>query len=238
MVSGFGSFFNQEFNIPVIYGVILILILSIITFNKNINGIIRINACLIPFLIVLIIFLGFKINILKFNNNFVLYNPSWFIKSILYASYNLIILIPIIINLSDFITSKKDIYFITIFSVSILIIMSLIIFLILCINMPNISKIDIPIIFIANSFGKFYKYLYGFIILIAIYTSAISAGYSFIKNISKNKKQYNFYTFFLCVLSIISSNFGFSNLLNLLYPILGYLGFFQIGLLFYSIFVD
>lgn len=81
------------------------------------------------------------------------------------------------------------------------------------------------------SCGFIFKYLYGLVILAAIFTTAISTGYSFLENISKNKKQYFYYAVFICVIGIFCCNFGFSFLLNLLYPILGYLGLFQIGLL-------
>lgn len=81
------------------------------------------------------------------------------------------------------------------------------------------------------NFGLIFKFLYGFVILSAIFTTAISAGYSFLENSAKNQKQYFYFAIFICVVSIFCSNFGFSNLLNLLYPILGYLGLVQIGLL-------
>ena len=73
-------------------------------------------------------------------------------------------------------------------------------------------------------FGLIYKYLYGFVILTAIFTTAISAGYSFLNNISKNKKKYYIYSILICIIAVLLSNFGFTNLLNALYPVLGYLG--------------
>ena len=236
MVSGFGAYFNQEFNIPAIFGATIIAILTFFTFFKNIDGIVKINTYLIPLLIFLIVLLGFKKNIFSFSFNALpsASGFSWILKSILYASYNSIVLIPIIINLKNLISNKNQIKYIIGFTLLFMIIMSVIIYIILNLNILKISNVEIPIVYIANKFGAFFKYLYGLVILIAIFTTAVSEGYSFLNNISKNKKQYFTYSILICTLSIIFSNIGFGKLLDLLYPILGYLGLLQIGVLCFS----
>lgn len=233
MVSGFGSYFNQEFNIPAFIGAIIISLLAFITFFKDINGIVKINSFLIPILIVLVILLGVKEKIHLFNVNILpaATTSAWILKSILYASYNSIVLIPIIINLKNLISNKKQITYIIFITLLFMIILSLVIFIVLNFNLKDIKYIDIPIVFIASKFGPIYKYLYGLVILIAIFTTAISEGYSFLENVSKTQKQYFVYSILICFLAIIFSNIGFGKLLDLLYPFLGYLGLLQIGIL-------
>ena len=85
-----------------------------------------------------------------------------------------------------------------------------------------------------KNFGIFFKFLYGFSLLCAIFTTATSAGFSLLNNIVQNKKYYYFFSIFLCVISVLFSNFGFSYLLNFLYPILGYIGLFQIFILLFQ----
>ena len=233
MVSGFGAYFNQEFGIPIIWGSIIIAILTFFTFFKNIDGIVKINTLLIPILIFLVVLLGFKENLFSFDTTILpsVSNFSWIYKSILYASYNSILLIPIIINLQNLISNKKQVKYVIAITLAIMIILSLVIYIILNLNIQEIKNIEIPIVFIANKFGVIYKYLYGLVILIAIFTTAVSQGYSFLNNISKNKKQYFVYSVLICVLSITFSNVGFGNLLDVLYPLLGVLGLVQIGVL-------
>ena len=233
MVSGFGAYFNQEFNIPAFWGSILIAILTFITFFKNINGIIKINTYLIPILIFLVILLGFKEKFFTFNISSLPLTSgfSWFLKSILYASYNSILLIPIIINIQNLLSDKKQVKYIIAITLLIMIILSLVIFIVLNLNILEIANIEIPIVYIANKFGALYKYLYGLVILIAIFTTAVSQGYSFLNNISKNKKQYFICSILICSLSIAFSNIGFGKLLDILYPLLGFLGLIQIGVL-------
>ena len=236
MVSGFGAYFTQEFNFPAVLGSTIISVLTFFTFFKSIDGIVKINTCLIPILIFLISLLGLKENIFHFNIKTLpsASGFSWLLKSILYASYNSIVLIPIIINLKNLISEKKQIKYIIGFTLLFMIIMSVIIYLVLNLNILEIPNIEIPIVYIANKFGLFFKYLYGLVILIAIFTTAVSEGYSFLNNVSKNNKQYFIYSILICTLSITFSNIGFGKLLDMLYPLLGYLGLLQIGVLCFS----
>lgn len=234
MVAGFGAYFLQEFNIPSAIGSLIITLLSYIVMSKNMDGIIKINEYLIPILIMLIIILGIKCKI-SFNiitQTYIENNFLWIIKSILYASYNSIILIPILLSLSKLIINKKDIKLISIVVTTIMIILSIFIYLIIHIYFEEIKNIEIPILYIANGFGKGYKGIYGITILIAIFTTAISAEYSLLSNMCKTKKQYKILAITISIIAILMSNIGFSNLLNSLYPTLGIIGIMQIFLLF------
>ena len=51
---------------------------------------------------------------------------------------------------------------------------------------------------------------------------------SFLQNTSKNEKSYSHIALIMCITSVIVSKIGFSNLVNLLYPVFGYLGLLQI----------
>lgn len=224
MVAGFGIYFYQELGVNKIYGAILISILLLITFSKNIDGVIKINTLLIPFLIILFIFLGVKkinsFEVIQTSNNF-----KWLISGILYASYNSIVLIPILIDLKKHIVNEK---IISIISGMFIILLSVLIYFILYSNINIINNIEIPIVYIASTMGTFSKILYGIVILIAIFTSAVSAGYGFLINITKTKKKYMSLAVIICLSSILISQIGFSSLINLMYPTFGVLGIIQI----------
>lgn len=222
MIAGFTVCLKQEFNIPMSIGFLIIISFLLITLKKDINGIIKANNILIPILILLFIILGNK----KIDNmyiNEVNIELSWIVKAILYSSYNSIVLIPILIDLKKHI-KKEGIIAITVGVINF--ILSIIIYFLL--NSENISNVEIPILYIAETLGNKAKIIYSLVILIAIYTSAISVGHGLLKNISKTQTEYKKKAFIICLSSIFICQIGFSNLINLMYPIFGSLGLIQI----------
>lgn len=260
MVAGFAAYFNQEFNILIYIPAIIMAILCYITFINDTKGIVWINTILIPFLCVFIFYLGIKnfnftINYFEniFSNN---YYWGWLFSSILYASYNSILLIPILIELGSYINTennnKKEIIniqnknsaknnilinktknnfeqstkIISIWCGVILVVLGLILFFLLASGMSYINTLELPLIEITKQFSGVHSTIYGVIILIAIFTTAISSGYGFLKNLPKSK--YKVATAIICISSIFVVPIGFSKLVSLLYPIFGVLGLVQI----------
>lgn len=232
MVAGFSSYFKQEYGISIYITSGIFAILCYITLNNNIEGIIKISTALVPIIIIFILNLGsedlnYSINQITNMNFFGDMLIDSVISSVLYASYNSIILIPVLISLKKYI-SKKNTVLIGTFTALIVILLSIFVYMILLKANVEIIKLDLPLIYVVKQFGKIYEYLYGAVIIISIFTSALSAGYSFLKNCSKTQKQYNKLLIIMCVTSVFIASIGFSELVNILYPIFGVLGIIQI----------
>ena len=231
MVAGFSSFFSQELNVPKIFGSFIICISSFFIFNKSINAIVKVNTILTPLLLILLLFLGFRcINIDSISPSLTV-SGDFFTSSILYASYNIIILIPMLISLNKFINNKKSCIIISTISTAIILFLAILISLILfsCNNIGNFNDIELPIVFIASKINVYYKYIYGALILIAIFTSSIASGYSFLDNFAT--KHFKYVNFLLCISGIFIGNISFSSLINLLNPVFGFLGIFSLSFL-------
>ena len=232
MIAGFGAYFNQEYNMSATLGSSILAVICFIIFMNNIEGVVKINKYLIPILIISMTIIGIKninnLNIIEINNNKIINNffPS-ILSGIIYASYNIILLIPVLITLKNKI-KKNNIFLISFFSGIILFILSLIIYFLLIKIKININQIEMPAVYAVGKYFPEFKKIYEFIILTSILTTAISEGISVLENICKNKKSYTQLAVILCITSIIFSKIGFSNLINLLYPVFGLLGFFQI----------
>lgn len=227
MVAGFSAYFSQELNISYIFGATLIAILCFFTFLSNIKGIVKINTYFIPLLIFIIILLGLK-NIDCFTHfEFAtsVSSFSWLISSLLYASYNLIIVFPILISLREYVRNIKCAKIVSFCVTFFLLLMAIILFCLLEYYFADIQLMELPTVYIASRLGGLYKYVCGFVILGAIFTTAISSGYGFLSNFN-NRRFYIVMALLICIVSIALSNIGFSTLLNLLYPILGLLRFY------------
>lgn len=184
-----------------------------------------------PILIIFIIILALK-NINIYENINLKMTETSLIKSIysaiIYSSYNSITLIPIVISTKKYLKNKTQIIITSILVIIILIILATSIYgLILKIDL-DIKELELPTVYTAGMFGNIYKYIYGGIILVAIFTSCISAGYSILENYIEKPKKYKAIAIILCISSVLVSNIGFSNLINLLYPVFGLLGLVQI----------
>lgn len=244
MVSGFSAFIYQEFNINIIIGFIFMLMCSYCAFKRKATGIIKINNILIPIIIFIIFFIVIKkvnlyelnfinglngevFNINNFINNCKIENFKFLIFSILYANYNLLTIIPIVVTMSNVTKNKKEIKYISIICSIIIFILSMSIFAILSQSNFNVSNLEMPVVFIVGRYGIFYKYIYCLVVGIAIFTTAISVGYGYLQNYENNKEKYNKKIILLILCSIIAIPIGFSKLIELLYPIFGGIGLVQ-----------
>ena len=237
MVAGFAAYFSQEYGLPYFFGAFIMAMLSFITFLKSIDGIVKVNLLFIPCLIFIILVLGIK-NMNCFTNVTNLsidLNYRFIIRAILYASYNLIIALPILITLKKYVTNFEQAKFVSFVTMFLLLFMTAIIFLLLNYYFTEIKLLELPTVYIAAKSGSVYKYFCGILILGAIFTTAISNGYSFLNNLNlSSSKSYKITAAVICLISIILSHIGFATLLNLLYPILGLLRFISNN--FYTVF--
>lgn len=235
MIAGFSAYIEQTYNTPIYISSTIFVIICYIIFKKSIQGVIKANEILVPILIMLITYLGIKNIPYSFNTRIATSvqagSSGWIIGSILYASYNSILLIPVLTGLRNYLDSKKQIIKISIISSSVIIILALFIYFLLLRGEFFISELEMPLIEITMQFGTIFKYIYGFVIIASIFTSAISAGYSFLGNVSKTKKNYEIILIIICITGIVVSNIGFSKLVEMLYPLFGVLGLIQIWML-------
>ena len=151
---------------------------------------------------------------------------NWILASLEYASYNSILLIPILIGLKKYTYQKEKHISITVSAIFFL--LATILYLILQKGGSNLSNVELPLIHIVKQYGTIYQYIYGIVIVSAIYTSAIAAGYSFAENCSNHKKTYKTICMIICITAMPVSKIGFSYLVNVLYPVFGLLGLAQI----------
>lgn len=232
MIAGFSAYMEQAYKIPTYFSSTLFVLICYIVFQKSLQGMMKINSYLVPFLLLLILYLGAKnipylieskatVEISTKHNGFL-------ISSILYSSYNSIILIPVLVTMKDYIKTKKQINLISILSSITMIILSFAIYGLLLKGQFFVQELELPLLEITREFGSIFQYIYGFVIIISIFTSAISTGYSFLENVSRDKKSYKRNLILISIGGIFISNIGFSNLVQILYPLFGILGVIQI----------
>lgn len=233
MIAGFGTYFNQTYGIPKIFGGIALEIFCFFVFMTSTKGIVKVNSLIVPILIITVLIIGIT-NILNLPigdlDKYIIRknNSSFILSSITYSSYNSILLIPVLITLRNYLKDKKQILKITIISSFIILILSSSIFFLFTKIDVDIKNLEMPAVYMVEKILPLFKNIYGIIILGSIITTAVSLGASFLQNISKSKKSYTQIALIMCITSVLISNIGFSNLVATLDPIFGYLGLIQI----------
>lgn len=235
MIAGFGAYFEQEIGVAKIIGSGILTIMTAVVFFTSVKGVIKASEYIVPVLIVFITIIGcINLSTISTEIDIPVLKSGWFLSSIVYCSFNMILLIPVLISLKKQITRKSNIKYIAIICGILMIIISLMIFMLLPKCDVDISTLEMPVVYVIGSAFSKFKSVYAFIILSSIFTTAISIGIGFLQNICKTKKSYPQFVLFMCITSLIVSNFGFSKLVNMVYPIFGYLGIIQMMFLIFK----
>lgn len=234
MISGFGAYFEQRFQISSVIGASIFSILCFFVLIKDIEGVKKVNSLIVPILIVVIFIIG-MLSLKKFdvtNLRIEKVNFKWVLQAIVYCSYNMILVIPVLVSFKKYISSKKQIVIVSIFSGVIVFVLAISIFSVLTSVTADYSKIEMPAVYAIDKNFSWISGIYGSVILLSIFSTAISIGISFLKNITKDRKSFPQIVAIMCISGVLISNFGFSNLVKLLFPLFGYLGIVEIGCIF------
>lgn len=234
MISGVGAFFEEQLNINFWIGTAFASAVSYVMFLNKFKGIETFSLILVPLIIIGILVIGFSnyngLEIAKTNDIQTSQNGNFILSAILYASYNSLILIPILINLRKYNFEKKRIF---ILGALVTLILGYLMFLIYKINnlfYPEITAVELPNMMLASLLSKEIKVVYGIVMLCAIFTTAFSCGFSFLE--MRKKENYEKNALVICVIAFLCARFGFSNMINICFPFFGYFGIYQIILIF------
>lgn len=93
----------------------------------------------------------------------------------------------------------------------------------------NIRNLEIPILGIVMGYGTFAQYVYFFVLIAAIFTTAIANGYGFLKRVSMEfKMPLKKITPLFIIASMVFAQVGFSKMVEKLYTLFGYVGIFEV----------
>lgn len=230
MVSGSGAIFKEELGLSYNMGILMMIFFSFIVFIFSLEGLTFINSILVPLLIIGIIFTSFFLNIregydfsnikgvkLSLKGNFIT-------SSLLYVGSNSLIIIIVFASLLPLINSRKTAILGGLVGGIILCILGLSILSSMLIYYNEVISFDIPMLKICNYISKSYRKFYSIILWIAMFTTALANGFGLMNKFSSSKYKMHIMGVFV-LLSIPLAKLGFSNLVAIIYPILGLIGF-------------
>lgn len=234
MIAGFGGYLAETIEIPQIIGSSILAIMCVIIMSKETKGIVKVSEIIVPILIVFIVVIGVYTVVStdvvnKIDQMNMVNGSSWLVSGVLYASYNSILLIPVLISVNNII-DKREISKTSIVITVMIFLLAIAVFVSMLNIDVNIKNLEMPVSYVISTQLPKLKVLYGMVILTSILTTAISLIAGLMQNVKeKNNKKIMLYL--ICISSIFISQIGFSALINFLYPIFGYIGIIQILLI-------
>lgn len=223
-INSIGEIVFNSINLPILS--IFSIFFTFFMLNLGYKAISKLNKILVPIIIFFIVFICL-ICVLKTDYTTVIQNNfslkaifKYFCFMLFYIAFNVIYSSELIIeNSHNF--SKKQIKNNAFLISSILVLLVLIINFTLLHTNLNTFYSDMPILNMAYSINTYLGYSFSLILYISILTTLISTLYIFINCFSKNKF---FVTAIILTSSFILSFFGFSYIVNVIYPIEGVIG--------------
>ncbi|EQB38517.1 MULTISPECIES: YkvI family membrane protein [Virgibacillus] len=244
MLAGAGSNLAQQFGLPEIIGTILMTILVLVLGMMNVDKVVSVIGGITPFLILFIVIISIY-SFISMDGSFSSLNslanqqpttlPNWFIAGVNYASFNTAVGASMALVMGG---AEKDRKAAAIgglvggFVLGLLIILS---HLAIFSKIEEVGSMDMPMLAIVNDISPLLGTMMAIVILAMIFNTALSMFYSFAARFTEveTSKFRIFYTITLIV-GFAVSFVGFTDLVSLFYPTIGYMGLVLILGLIYA----
>jgi uncharacterized membrane protein YkvI len=241
MVAGLGNILMEMTGLEFRYCVTISAIVCLLAIMTNIKGIVTLSTFISPFLILGIIFVGFYMLVSKDTSVFNVADTAgmitnnWVFSAILYVSYNTILSTVILTSMLPYLKTKRVSIWGGIVGGGMLGVTALILNFGLYFIYPRSISSEMPVLGIIQNNSATLAKIYSIILILAMFTSAVTSGYCLTERIStKMKINYKLVAVVLCALVIPMSSLGFSSLISTLYPVFGYLGLFLLFVILFQ----
>lgn len=249
MLSGSGAIFAQQWNLPEWIGVCVMAVAVYLALGKGSAGIMAVNRILTPILIGGILLLGFYgiiggflteetagllLEPLSMFTARPLHNlPEAISSGILYASYNMLGTVAVLVPLSAELKKTGDAIKAGLYGGLILLLLISILGVATFLNYDTIKDVSIPALTLLAAL-PFWQKLYAMVLFGAMYTTALADGFGFVKGISGFIKIKEIYLAFgMTLVGMLIARIGFAALVDRGYRFLGYAGLMQLILILF-----
>ena len=244
ILAGSGALINQFFNIPKIIGSLIMVALAIFFLLRDTDGLIEVNSFIVPTLVITITtitvlyFMFCKDMIsLEFLTKFEPRKTGVTLSTILYAGYNTLCCLGVLVPLSNQIKKPKTMFYGIALGAIGLAGLSFAINFLLMINQPYIHQYEIPLLFVAQRFGNVVQALLLVVIWLEMFSTEVSDVYSISKTLDNSFNiEFKKAIFIVLIIALPISRIGFSKLIGSLYPLFGMLSLVYIAQTIYFYF--
>ena len=236
MLAGSGSIFSQEYNLPPLFGGVLMTVLVIATLCLNVTRIINLISAVMPFLLAMVLLITtysiFNYNasvetldtVARENNETV--TGNWFVGALLYASFNIAVGFPMLAVIGGMTKQPKAAAVGGVLGGLGLGALILLLNIGLFANINQLQGIEMPSLALAGRISPILSVLMSVALVCMIYSTAVGMFFAFSARFAKpDTRRFKLVSTVTVCVGLGLSLGGFSKLVGTVYPLLGYVGF-------------
>lgn len=235
MAAAAGATGKEAFGMNYGSGVLFCIVFCFIIFLFDTKGVIIINGILSPLMIISGIIIGIytlfmqTMGVFASGSTLIDSNWRWIFSSILYVSYNIITAVTVLVSMNELISTKKIAVCAGMLGGICMCLLGICIGAVMYIHYEEIKLLEIPMMAVVAKYSIVMRWIYIFMLISAILTTAVGNGFGAIKWLEEkfNVRGVKIKVLFLCG-SAMFSMIGFSGFVERIYPLFGYLGLIQI----------
>ncbi|MBR4409997.1 MAG: MBL fold metallo-hydrolase [Firmicutes bacterium] len=243
MTAAGGALLNQLFGLPRALGGILVTVLVILTVLGEFERVSKVFRYIMPVLFVTVVAVSLMVVLCPLEPSSLHQDiepsslaPNWVIAALLYISVNMLGMIAVIAKSS--VNAKNARHGIGGAGLG-GIFLGLLSFVLLAAmqkDMYYTQALDMPMLGFAGRISPVLTVVYGLVTFCSIYSAATSNYYAFTTKIKEGPHKKKLVILF-AFLGFLMGLMGFKNVIGILFPIIGFLGFLVIGMLIVNFFM-
>ncbi|MGM8366189.1 YkvI family membrane protein [Virgibacillus sp. W0181] len=248
MIAGAGATVSEHFGVGEVVGRALMAILVLITALLRLETIIKILGIAGPVIVIFAIVVGggnFDATMFAQAGDTVkgldltMATSHWWQAGFVYSSFVLLVAAPFLSNLGKEEVNRKHVIYGGIIGGLIMLIGVFMIYIGILSNVEEAGALGIPTLYLASQISPALGLVFSIILLIAIYTTAVGMLWTVSKQFSGgNEKRYRIITVILTIVGFFGGLFPFATIIDVVYPIVGYIGLVLIACMLYRQFIN
>ena len=246
MIAGAGSNLNQQFGLQPFVGSLIMVGLILFTVMLNVNRVVAVIGSLTPFLVAAIILVAIYC-FATLDTSFAVLDPiardvkttlpNWFISGINYVSFNIAVGASMALVMGGAEENEKTAAWgglIGGLGLGILILLS---HFAIFSKVDTVAASDLPMLKIIDDISPTLGIFMALILFGMIFNTAVSLFFAFGARFTDiGTKKFKIFILITLIVGFMASFIGFTDLVKIFYPFIGYLGLFLVAALIYASF--
>ncbi|MCG8402031.1 MAG: GerAB/ArcD/ProY family transporter [Firmicutes bacterium] len=232
MLAGSGAVCSQYMGTATWPGVAALAVINCLVLTGGVTGVLRLNSLLVPVKIIAITAISLLIILIGANDapaqeGYVLTSAAadnWFFSSVLYVSYNMLLVVAVLTTLGDRISAPRAVAGGVAGGMGLGAAMAVLLLAELSLS-PAITAYQVPVLYMADIMGEMFKLPVALLIWLAILTTAVANTHGLAARFATpGSMRYKLAGVGCTLLALPLARQDFDRLVGTLYPILGCAG--------------